>query len=147
LNLLLLESYNSCACEYYSDISMHSVRFIFCYTLHMKINSKITITNLFMFYWANIISSLCFCHKVNICKGRSKFKGHLQYVYIVIYFSCKWIFARWQWYYNKTQHTKMHVSHKITHHAQIKYSTQTCKTIKETLHSVDTIKIQLINIR
>jgi hypothetical protein len=32
--------------------------------------------------------------------------------------------TRWQWYYNKTQHTKIHISHKITHSAQTKHSTQ-----------------------
>jgi glycosidase len=25
--------------------------------------------------------------------------------FIIIYFNFKWVFARWQWYYNKTQHT------------------------------------------
>jgi hypothetical protein len=35
-----------------------------------------------------------------------------------------WAFFRWQWYYNKTQHTKIHTSHKITHHAKTKHSTQ-----------------------
>jgi hypothetical protein len=33
-------------------------------------------------------------------------------------------FNRWQWYYNKIQHTKIHISHKITHHAQTRHSTQ-----------------------
>jgi hypothetical protein len=32
-------------------------------------------------------------------------------------------FARWQWHYNKTQHTN-NTSHKITQHAQSKHSTQ-----------------------
>jgi hypothetical protein len=27
-------------------------------------------------------------------------------------------------YYNKTQHTKIHISHKITYHAETKHSTQ-----------------------
>jgi hypothetical protein len=26
-------------------------------------------------------------------------------IYLFIYFICKWVFTRWQWYYNKTQHT------------------------------------------
>jgi ABC-type nickel/cobalt efflux system permease component RcnA len=38
----------------------------------------------------------------------------------IIILNCKWVFTRWQWYYNKTQHT----SHKITHQAQTKHSTQ-----------------------
>jgi hypothetical protein len=32
--------------------------------------------------------------------------------------------SRWQWYYNKTQHTKIQISHKITHQGQIKHSTR-----------------------
>jgi hypothetical protein len=37
-----------------------------------------------------------------------------------IYFNCKWVFTRWQWYYNKTQHTnnktiKRNTEHKITY--------------------------------
>jgi hypothetical protein len=32
-------------------------------------------------------------------------------------------FTRWQWYYNKTQHTN-NTSHEVTHHAQRKHSTQ-----------------------
>jgi hypothetical protein len=27
-------------------------------------------------------------------------------IIIIIYLNCKWVFTRWQWYYNKTQHTK-----------------------------------------
>jgi hypothetical protein len=26
-------------------------------------------------------------------------------IIIIIYFNCKYVFTRWQWYYNKTQHT------------------------------------------
>jgi hypothetical protein len=33
-------------------------------------------------------------------------------VIIIIYFNCKWVFTRWQWYYNKTQHTNN------THHTK-----------------------------
>jgi hypothetical protein len=33
-------------------------------------------------------------------------------VFIIIYFNCKWVFTRWQWYYNKTQHTNN------THHTK-----------------------------
>jgi hypothetical protein len=33
-------------------------------------------------------------------------------------------FTWWQWYYNKTQHTEIHISYKITHHAQTKQHTQ-----------------------
>jgi hypothetical protein len=37
-------------------------------------------------------------------------------------------FTGWQWYYNKTQHTRMHISHKIPHQSQTKHSTQTVKS-------------------
>jgi hypothetical protein len=33
-------------------------------------------------------------------------------------------FIRWQWYYNKTQYTNIHISHKISHHTQTKHNTQ-----------------------
>jgi hypothetical protein len=39
-------------------------------------------------------------------------------------------FTRWQWYYNKTQHTQIHISRKITHHVQTKHSTQSYTNIK-----------------
>jgi hypothetical protein len=39
-------------------------------------------------------------------------------------------FTRWQWYYNKIQDTKIHISHKITHHVQIKHSTQSSEDNK-----------------
>jgi hypothetical protein len=28
-----------------------------------------------------------------------------RYYYCYYYLNCKWVFTRWQWYYNKTQHT------------------------------------------
>jgi hypothetical protein len=37
---------------------------------------------------------------------------------LFIYLNCKGGFTRWQWYYNKTQHTNN------THHTQTKHSTQ-----------------------
>jgi hypothetical protein len=30
--------------------------------------------------------------------------------------------TRWQWYYNKTQHTKVNISHKITQHSTQSYT-------------------------
>jgi hypothetical protein len=33
-------------------------------------------------------------------------------------------FSRWQWHYKKTQHAKIHISHKITQHAQTKHNIQ-----------------------
>jgi hypothetical protein len=44
-------------------------------------------------------------------------------IIIIISLNCKLVFIRWQWYYNKTQHTKIHISHNITHHVQTKHST------------------------
>jgi hypothetical protein len=48
---------------------------------------------------------------------------------IIIYLNCKWVFIRWQWYYNKTQHTNntnnTPHSNNTTH--------KTTKTIKDTL--------------
>jgi hypothetical protein len=31
---------------------------------------------------------------------------------VIVYLNCKWVFTRWQWYYNKTQHTNN------THHTK-----------------------------
>jgi hypothetical protein len=45
----------------------------------------------------------------------SKFAYYYYYYY---YLNCKWVFTRWQWYYNKTQHKNN------THHTQTKHSTQ-----------------------
>jgi hypothetical protein len=41
-------------------------------------------------------------------------------LFITIYFNCKWVFNRWQWYYNKAQHTnnttiKRNTEHKTIH--------------------------------
>jgi uncharacterized protein YajQ (UPF0234 family) len=43
-------------------------------------------------------------------------------------------FYRWQWYYSKTQHTKIHISHTITHQTAHKVT----QTIKDTLHTMNT---------
>jgi hypothetical protein len=58
---------------------------------------------------------------------------------IIIYFNCKWVFTRWQWYYNKTQHTNN------TSHTTMKRNTA-CKTTHtiNTLHRMNTtIQLQL----
>jgi hypothetical protein len=39
-------------------------------------------------------------------------------IIIIVYFDCKWVFTRWQWYYNKTLNTNN------TQHTQTKHSTQ-----------------------
>jgi hypothetical protein len=49
--------------------------------------------------------------------GFSVFTSRILATGLFIYLNRKWVFTRWQWYYNKTQHTK-HTSHKITHHTQ-----------------------------
>jgi hypothetical protein len=41
-------------------------------------------------------------------------------------------FARWQWYYNKTQHTKYHTT--LKQNAAHKAT----QTVKDTLHTVNT---------
>jgi hypothetical protein len=51
-------------------------------------------------------------------------------------------FTRWQWYYNKTQHTN-NTSHKILHHAKKNTAHKTTQTIKDTLHAMNTMQIQL----
>jgi hypothetical protein len=55
----------------------------------------------------------------------------LNYYYYL--FNCTWVFTRWQWYYNKTQHN--------THH--INTAQKTTQTIKDTLHTMITMQIQL----
>jgi hypothetical protein len=45
-------------------------------------------------------------------------------IIIIINLNCKWGFSWWQWYYNMTQHTQIHISHKITQHAETRHSTQ-----------------------
>jgi hypothetical protein len=44
-------------------------------------------------------------------------------VIIIIKLNCKWVFTRWQWYYNKIQYAKIYISHKIAHHAHTNHST------------------------
>jgi hypothetical protein len=36
----------------------------------------------------------------------SSFNHRNNIIIIIIYLNCKWVFTRWQWYYNKTHHTK-----------------------------------------
>jgi hypothetical protein len=48
--------------------------------------------------------------------------------------------CRWQWYYNKTQHTN-NTSHKITHKQNTAH--KVTQTIKGTLHTMNTMQIQL----
>jgi hypothetical protein len=43
----------------------------------------------------------------------------------------KWLFTLWKLYYNKTQHIKIHISHKITHLSQTKDSTRRSYTNKK----------------
>jgi hypothetical protein len=62
-------------------------------------------------------------------------------IIVIIKLNCKWIFFLWQWYYSKTQHTKIHISHKITHRAETKHSTQ---TIKDTLHTMNKTKLNSV---
>jgi hypothetical protein len=48
-------------------------------------------------------------------------------------------FTQWQLYYSKTQHTKIHISHKISHHTQTKHSThKATQTIKDAFNTTNT---------
>jgi amino acid permease len=62
---------------------------------------------------------------------------------IIIYFKCKWVFTLWRWYYNKTQHTNN--THHTKQHTTLKQSRahKTTQTIKDTLHTMNTVQIQL----
>jgi hypothetical protein len=52
---------------------------------------------------------------------------------VYLYFNCKWVFTRWQCYYNKTQHTNN------THHTKISHIIQNNTTIKRnTVHKIHT---------
>jgi hypothetical protein len=46
-------------------------------------------------------------------------------------------------YYNKSQHTNNNTSHKITHHTQTNTAHKTTQTIKDTLHTMNALQIQL----
>jgi hypothetical protein len=52
-------------------------------------------------------------------------------------------FMRWQWYYNKKQHTKIHISHKITHRTQTKHSTQSYTNNERHLNTTQKKKLSL----
>jgi hypothetical protein len=65
-------------------------------------------------------------------------KYYRYYYYYYYLIKLQMGFTRWQWYYRKTQHTKIHISAKITHHTQTKHSTQSYTTIKDTLHTMKT---------
>jgi hypothetical protein len=41
---------------------------------------------------------------------------------LFIYFNCKCLFTRWQWYI-MSHNTQIHISHKITHHNTQRYTT------------------------
>jgi ABC-type proline/glycine betaine transport system substrate-binding protein len=61
-------------------------------------------------------------------------------IIIIIYFSCKWVFTRWQLYYNKPQHTKTTQTKQSTHtqydNIHNEYNAHTIKniTIKHTIN-------------
>jgi uncharacterized protein YxeA len=39
-------------------------------------------------------------------------------IIIFIYLKCKWVFTRWQWYYNKTHHTNTYITQNNTTHSE-----------------------------
>jgi hypothetical protein len=49
-------------------------------------------------------------------------------------------FTRWQWYCNKTQYTTIHISHEMKHRTQTERNRQNSATIKDTLHTMDTVQ-------
>jgi hypothetical protein len=69
--------------------------------------------------------------------------GEIGIIIIIIYLNCKWGFTWWQWYYNKTQHTNN--THHTKLHTVMKQNTahETTQTIKDTLHTMNTMQIQL----
>jgi hypothetical protein len=46
---------------------------------------------------------------------RARQSAHRRYTKIFICLNCNWVFVRWKWYYNKTQHTKIHIYHTKEH--------------------------------
>jgi hypothetical protein len=62
------------------------------------------------------------------------------FIYLFIYLNCKWVFTRWQWYYNKTQHTNTvtHITQNNTPHSNTAH--KTTQTIKDTLHKMNTMQ-------
>jgi allophanate hydrolase subunit 1 len=52
-------------------------------------------------------------------------------------------FTAWQWYYNKVQHTNN--THHTKYHTTFKQNIEhkTTQTIKDTLHTMNTLQIQL----
>jgi hypothetical protein len=45
-------------------------------------------------------------------------------------------FTRWQWYYNKTQHVKIHITQNITPRSN-KTAHKATQTVKDTLHNMN----------
>jgi hypothetical protein len=69
----------------------------------------------------NIVFDLYLCRRNGL--SSSGISASTLYYYFIIYLNCKWGFTRWQWYYNKAQHTS-NTHHTEYHHTQTKHSTQ-----------------------
>jgi hypothetical protein len=65
----------------------------------------------------NIVSIICMishaacglplpCYAVRFNQPKSVGRAYYYYYYYYYYFDCKWVCARWQWCYSKTQNTK-----------------------------------------
>lgn len=68
-------------------------------------------------------------------------------IFIIIYFNCKRGFTRWQWCYNKIQHTnntmiKQNTAHKATHTINTLHKMNT--TITTTIYKLMLIKISML---
>jgi hypothetical protein len=59
------------------------------------------------------------------------------FILLFIYLNCKWVFTRWQWYYNKKQHTNN------TKYTTLKQKTahKTTQAKKDTLDKMNTMQI------
>jgi hypothetical protein len=62
---------------------------------------------------------------------------------LLLLFNCKLGVTRWQWHYNETQHKNN--THHTKQHNTLKQNTanKTTQTIKDTLHTMNTMQIQL----
>jgi hypothetical protein len=66
----------------------------------------------------------------------------MQYYFIIIYLNCKWVFTRWQCTTIRHNTQITHIT-QITHHTQTIIAHKTTQTIKDKLHTMNTMQIQL----
>jgi hypothetical protein len=58
-------------------------------------------------FWRSLYMLICcyFCQSAN----KIVFAEYVIIIIIIIELKCKWVFTWWQWYFNKTQHPKIHI--------------------------------------